>query len=94
MTDELDTAGATGAGLADRLCRLIDAEVSLDPGVRVEPDTDLLLTGLVDSLGVMRIVQWIEDELALVVEPTEVVLENFVSVEAMVGFIGRRLGGS
>ncbi len=47
--------------LTDALCEFIDAEVSLDPDTPVEPDTDLLTTGLVDSLGAMEIVHWIEE---------------------------------
>ena len=40
--------------LAAELCAFIDDEVSLDPDTPVEPDTDLLTTGLVDSLGAME----------------------------------------
>jgi acyl carrier protein len=76
--------------LADALCELIVAEISLDPDEPVDATTDLLLTGLVDSLGVVRIVQWIEEELGLTVEPTDVVLENFQTVGAMVAYVERR----
>ncbi len=83
-------APANGAELAAELCSLIEREISLEPGVAVDPTTDLLLTGLVDSLGVVRIVHWLEEELGLIVEPTDVVLENFESVAAMVAYVDRR----
>lgn len=77
--------------LRAQLCAFIDDSVSLDPDMPVAPDTDLLLTGLVDSLGVVQIVSWMEQELGIVVEPTDVVLEHFQTVDAMAAFVeGRR----
>ena len=80
--------------LRARLCAFIDDAVSLDPDVPVAPDTDLLMTGLVDSLGVVQIVSWMEQELGIVVEPTDVVLEHFQTVDAMADFVEGRLARS
>ena len=44
---------------AERLVALIRDDVAATDEL-VEPATDLLLTGLVDSLGVVVIVDWIE----------------------------------
>lgn len=49
-------------------------------------ETDLLLTGAVDSLGVIRITQWLEDELGIEVDPAEVTLENFQTVGLIVAY--------
>lgn len=68
------------------LVELIVDEISLDPDAPLDAQTDLLLTGLVDSLGVVQIVGWLEDRLAVTIEPTDVVLENFQTVERMVRF--------
>lgn len=74
--------------LAERLRAFIDDEIALDGDVA--GDTDLLLTGLVDSLGVVQIVGWIEDELETEIDPGDVVLEHFRSVDAMVGYLRAR----
>lgn len=76
--------------IGDRLIEMITAEVSLDPTHEIELETDLLLTGLVDSLGVVQIVGWIEDELGIDVDPLDVVLDNFQTVAQMVAYIERR----
>lgn len=70
----------------DELCAFIEGEVSQidDP---IEPDTDLLLTGAVDSLGVVMIVEWIERRLDTSVDPGDVVLEHFQTVAAMERFL-------
>ena len=74
---------------ADELLLMINAEVSFDPSEKITPETDLLLTGLVDSLGVVQIVAWIEDRLGIEIEPVDVVLENFQTVDRMLAFVQR-----
>ena len=74
---------------ADELLRMINAEVSFDPSEEITPETDLLLTGLVDSLGVVQIVAWMEDRLGIEIEPVDVVLENFQTVDRMLAFVKR-----
>ena len=74
------------ASFDDDLLTLLNDELSLDPSVPIERDTDLLLTGLIDSLGVIQVVSWIEDELGVSIDPTDVTLENFQTPGAMVRF--------
>lgn len=78
------------AAVADRLIELICGDINPAAAGELEPDTDLLLTGLVDSLGVVRIVNWIEDELEVEVDPIDVTLENFQTVSAMAAYIDSR----
>lgn len=71
------------------LLEFISDEVELEDDP-IEADTDLLLTGLVDSLGVVMIVEWIEDRLGIEIDPGDVVLEHFRTVAAMVGYVKDR----
>ena len=73
----------------DELLRMINTEVSFDPSEEITTETDLLLTGLVDSLGVVQIVAWMEDRLGIEIEPVDVVLENFQTVDRMLAFVQR-----
>ena len=77
------------APFTEHLIEYISAEVATadDP---IDPDTDLLLTGLVDSLGVVLVVNWMEDELAISIDPGDVVLDNFQTVRQMVEYAQRR----
>lgn len=50
------------------------------------PQDDLLTSGLVDSLGVMRLVQFVEAELGIRVPPGDVTIENFVSAKAIAAY--------
>lgn len=82
MTDAPDS-------LAGDLEALI-GELVLDEDAPFDADTDLLLDGLVDSMGVVQIVQWLEERLAVEIDPADVVIDNFRSVRAIVAYVARR----
>lgn len=71
------------------LARFIDAEVSLGDEP-VQPDTDLVMSGLVDSLGVVRIVGWLESRLDIEIDPGDVVIEHFGTVATIVDYLRQR----
>jgi acyl carrier protein len=89
MTSQTAT-NETSSDLAIDMMKMITAEVSTDPSYEIEPTTDLLLTGLVDSLGVVMIVGWIEDRLGIEIDPSDVVLDNFQTVEQMLSYLENR----
>lgn len=76
------------AGFQERLIAMIVDDITF--GAPVAADTDLLLTGLVDSLGVIRIVAWIEAELGIDIDPGDVVLEHFQTVDQMIAYLDAR----
>ena len=53
----------------------------------ISEDTDLLTTGLVDSLAIVRLVAYVEKEFSTVVSATELTLENFSSVNAISDYL-------
>ncbi len=83
------TTATTSTTFAEQLADFIDREVSAG-GETVRPETDLVMTGLVDSLGVVLIVDWLEQQLAIQIDPADVVIEHFESVDAMVGYLKER----
>ncbi|MHB8079299.1 MAG: acyl carrier protein [Candidatus Krumholzibacteriia bacterium] len=52
----------------------------------------LLDNGIVDSVGVMEMVAWLEQNHGVKVEDQELVPENFDSVERLVRFVERKRG--
>ena len=81
--------------MQDKLVEFIRAEFVADGSdEEVSPVTDLLLSGLVDSLGVMRLVFYVETEFSIKVEPADVTIENFRTVETISSFISSRLSAS
>ncbi|MGQ0603040.1 MAG: acyl carrier protein [Anaerolineales bacterium] len=76
--------------LKDVLRRYIRDDLLMGQNLVVNDDDDLLLSGLVDSLGVVRLVTFIETEFNTVVPPEDVVLENFQTLNAMAEYLHRR----
>lgn len=79
--------------IRDRLRRFITNELLFEQSLVLNDDDDLLLSGLVDSLGVVRLVTFIEIEFHVVVPPEDVVLENFQTLTAMSEYLQRNPRG-
>lgn len=78
---------------SSELLAFIEGEVAMND----EPlaaETDLLLTGTVDSLGVIRITHWLEERTGVPVPPGDVTVENFQSVAAIATYVDRTLSRS
>ena len=60
-------------------------------GVRqaVENDTALFSTGLIDSLNVIELVCFVEEQLHRAVPPAEITLENFDSIDRIMRFASK-----
>lgn len=60
----------------------------------VGDDEDLFASGLVNSLFAMQLVLFIEKEFAVTVHNDDLDYENFKSINAIAGFVGRKLGAA
>jgi len=87
--EEREMVIKNGVEFGEQLIEFIESAIATEDDP-IEADTDLLLTGLVDSLGVILIVDWLEEQLDLSIDPADVTLENFRRVSDMVTYLGRR----
>ena len=51
---------------------------------------DLLAEGMIDSMGIMRLISFIESEFDVVVPPQDMVIENFMSIERIDSYLAGR----
>ena len=54
-------------------------------------DTSFLEAGIIDSMGVMELVAFVEQTFHFRVQQQDVVVENFDSIRALAGYIERKL---
>lgn len=54
---------------------------------QVEADDDLLGSGILDSLGMMRFILFIENEFSIKVPPEDMTIENFMSVDTIAAYL-------
>ncbi len=60
------------------------------PNLELKPDDDLLSSQWVDSLGVMRIVAFLEQQYDITIPATDVTIENFINVATIVAYLEKR----
>ncbi len=69
----------------------IQAELAKGRKSNIHPNDDLLSEGVIDSLGILQLVAFIEDKFNVHVADEDVVLENFQSVAALSSYVQARL---
>jgi acyl carrier protein len=75
--------------MKDRLRRYITEQLLNERDSAVSDEDDLLESG-VDSVGMMTLVLFIEEEWQVAVPPEDVVLENFQSIAAIDAYVRAR----
>ena len=55
--------------------------------ISLDGEDDLLGSGLLDSLGMMRLIRFVEEEFDLKVLPEEMVIENFMTVNCITAYV-------
>lgn len=58
--------------------------------VELGSDDNLLLSGLIDSYGVMRLVRFTEQSFSIKINPSDITLKNFKTVSAIAAFVDRQ----
>lgn len=56
----------------------------------IDPEEDLLEQGLIDSLGIVQIIAFVEDSFGVSLGPNDVVPENFSTLNALAGLVESR----
>ena len=74
--------------LERRIARyLVDELAGAPDGTTVTLDESLVEAGLLDSLSVMRLVGWLEDEIGVEVDADDVTPENFETLAGIVALV-------
>jgi acyl carrier protein len=56
----------------------------------ISPEDDLLESGIINSIGLLKMVAYVEDDLGIEVPPEDVIYENFHSVAALSAYLDTR----
>jgi acyl carrier protein len=76
------------AQIAETITRFVHEELLFRrPGVEVQADTDLIDRGVVDSVGLFRVLGFLEDTFGLSIPPDAIVPENLGSIDAMTAYV-------
>lgn len=71
---------------------LAESFLYMRPDFRVDPDESLLRAGVIDSLGVMEVIAFVEDMSGIQVAEDEITEANFGTLNAIARYITSKLG--
>jgi len=83
--------------ITEQLTDYILKEVAGSPpagGARPGPDFPIIEKGLVDSLGLFKIIAFLEDRFQVSVAPEEILFENFATIGAITQLVNSKRGKS
>ena len=79
----MSTASAIGRFINEELLRSSDEATGIDD--------ELITSGLLDSLSIIRLVHFLEEEFSVTVSGGEIVPKNFNSINAITSFVDGKL---
>jgi acyl carrier protein len=71
------------------LMEYIKNDIMRNPNAKLSGDQDLLGSGVLDSLAILQVVGFIDEQFGIQVPDEDVIFENFQSVDALVGYLGQ-----
>jgi len=78
--------------IEERIRRFIFQNLYFAENNSLRDEDSFLETGVIDSMGVMELVAFVQAEFGVTVAQKEVVVENFDSVRKLANFLRRKLG--
>ncbi|QEG01373.1 D-alanine--poly(phosphoribitol) ligase subunit 2 [Stieleria maiorica] len=70
-----------------KLIKFIQNELMGNSSVTISQDDDLLGGGHIDSMGIMRLIAYLESEFGISVPPEDVTIENFESPRTIATYV-------
>ena len=76
--------------MSTTLIEFIQNELAIGRASTIQPEDDLLSAGIVDSLGILRLVVFVEEQFGIKIADEDVVIENFQSVAALTRYLEKQ----
>ena len=78
--------------MQEQITQFITDEL-LEDDESLDADENLLADGMVDSLGMLRLVSFIDESFDIVIPPEDFVLENFRTLNQLMAYLDKRQSG-
>ena len=80
--------------LTDRISTFVQTELLHGSDKQIDASEDLLIGGHIDSMGIMRLVSFLEEELAVNVPPEDVTIDHFQCIGKIAEYVHAKLADS
>ena len=84
----------TEQAIEDQITEYVRTELADDSSLDLDPDLELLMSGIVDSMGAMRLVAFIEKTWEVRIPPQDVTVENFGTIRDISDYVRSRADGA
>jgi acyl carrier protein len=62
----------------------------VDEGISYTDDSSFINEGLIDSMGVMELVEFVQHTFGIEIDPLDITMENFDSINKITAFVRRK----
>ena len=73
--------------IAEEIVEILKVDILQEDDLSIDHDEDLLTSGTLDSMALIRLVAAIEEKYAIKISPTDLVIENFININAIETFL-------
>jgi len=80
--------------IGEEVIKLLKVDILQDEHFEVELDTDLLTSGALDSMALIRLVAAIETKYEIKIPPTDLVIENFINIQSIEKYLSASLANT
>ena len=80
--------------IAATIQRYITDEFLVGKKASIGPDDSLISSGALDSLTLLQLISFVEEEFGVTVQDDEMALENFQTINAIVSLVERKTSSS
>lgn len=70
----------------EKIIAYIKQEINTEPSIDIHSNDELLETGIVDSLGMMKLILFLEKQFKKRVPPEDMTLDNFKTVSKIAAY--------
>ncbi len=77
--------------IAEEVVEILKIDILQEDDLTLEPDEDLLTSGTLDSMALIRMVAAIEEKYEIKIPPTDLVIENFININAIEAYLQKQL---
>ncbi len=78
--------------ILEKLEKVLLTEIAADSGKKsLDSDEDLLEHGMLDSMGIMKLIIYLEETFSIKVEDEEIIPDNFQTLNSMVRYLERKM---
>lgn len=78
--------------MTDKIISYIKTEISMEPRDEIDLEEDLLGNGIIDSLGMMQLVVFLEKQFKVKIGPEDMTVENFSTISSISEYLSHKLG--